>query len=260
MVHVPAGPFEMGSKANVASFECRKFRVYSGDCRLEEFMDEEPLHTVTLNDFFIDQYEVTNARYAECVKAGECLLPAGSSSYTRLSYYGDSQYGDYPVVLVSWHDARRYCQWRGMRLPTEAEWEKAARGTDGRLYPWGDIFDGSQANFCDRNCEHEWAQVEYNDGYADTAPVGSYPNGISPYGAYDMAGNVWEWVADWHEENYYSTSPAINPTGPSSGEYRVVRGGSWLSTGDSLRAARRLRNVPTATYHLVGGFRCARSP
>jgi formylglycine-generating enzyme required for sulfatase activity len=259
MVLVPAGPFEMGADADVALLECQKLGV-AGDCRRGVFEDEEPVHTVTLDAFYIDQHEVTNARYAECVDAGACRPPSGTGSYTRRSYYGDPKYDDYPVILVSWYDAGRYCRWRGARLPTEAEWEKAARGTDGRLYPWGDIFDGSRANFCDSNCVYDWANADYDDGYADTGRVGSFANGVSPYGAHDMAGNVWEWVADWHDPNYYSTSPSRNPPGPSSGKYRAVRGGAWLSEGSSVRATYRLRNVPTARYHLAGGFRCARSP
>lgn len=258
MVLVPAGPFTMGADPEEALAECRRLR--GEGCRREDFLDEAPAHTVTLDAFYIDQYEVTNARYAACVAAGACRPPRAIRSYTREVYYGDPRYDDYPVVLLSWYQALNYCRWRGARLPTEAEWEKAARGTDGRRYPWGDVFDGTRANFCDRNCPYEWASPSEDDGYADTAPVGSYPEGVSPYGAYDMAGNVWEWVADWYDADYYAASPVENPQGPATGLYRVVRGGAWFSVGSSLRTTYRLRNVPTATYHLTGGFRCARAP
>jgi formylglycine-generating enzyme required for sulfatase activity/predicted Ser/Thr protein kinase len=259
MVLVPAGEFTMGSDPDVALAECKK--LYSGDCKREWFEDEYPPHTVTLSAFYIDQYEVTNAQYKKCVDAGKCSRPSESKSYTRSSYYGNSQFDNYPVIYVNWEQAKTYCEWRGSntRLPTEAEWEKAARGTDGRLYPWGNTFDGGRVNFCDRNCTLDWANKEYDDGYADTAPVGSYPGGASLYGALDMAGNVWEWVADWYNEKYYASSPRNNPTGPSSGEYRVVRGGAWSSLGDLVRAANRIRYRPSDTLNHVG-FRCARSP
>ncbi len=259
MVLVPAGPFTMGSEAGVALAECR--RTSSADrCVISAFQDEAPTHIVMLDDFYIDMYEVTNGQYAECVRAGECYPPSDSGSHTRESYFGNPQFDDYPVILVNWYDAERHCRWRGAHLPTEAEWEKAARGTDARLYPWGNAVDGNRANFCDRNCAYDWAGVDYDDGYADTAPVGSYSEGISPYGAYDMAGNVWEWVSDWYDADYYAGSPSENPAGPGSGEYRVVRGAAWFSQPSSVRAAYRIANVPTGRYHLVGGFRCARSP
>ncbi len=256
MVLVPAGSFEMGSREGVALTDCPKYRPESG-CQTSSLEDEAPAHIVTLEAFYIDQFEVTNETYAECVEAGDCRPPSRSDSYTRGSYYRDPEYADYPVILVSWYDAETYCRWRGARLPTEAEWEKAARGTDGRSYPWGESLDGSRLNFCDRNCFYAWNDPAHDDGRTDTAPVGSYPQGVSPYDVHDMAGNVWEWVADWYDAEYYAASPAENPPGPRIGEYRVARGGAWSSRGSSARATHRLANVPTATYHYAGGFRCA---
>jgi formylglycine-generating enzyme required for sulfatase activity len=253
MVLVPAGPFTMGSDADVALAECQKFQL---ECQRSWFEDEEPVRRVTLDAFYIDQYEVTNARYAACVEAGACDPPAETSSWTQESYYGNPEYDDFPVIYMSWEQARSYCEWRGDRLPTEAEWEKAARGTDGRIYPWGNTFEGNRLNFCDTNCYESWANKDYDDGYADTAPVGSYPNGVSPYGMYDMAGNVWEWVADWYDADYYATAPSHNPPGPDDGERKVVRGGSWYLHDYGARSATRLTNEP-GRQSIPNGFRCA---
>ena len=154
---------------------------------------------------------------------------------------------DHPVVLANWHDTEAYCEWAGRRLPTEAEWEKAARGTDGRVYPWG----------------NERPTREHCNFYHDvgaTTPVGKYsPQGDSPYGAADMAGNVFEWVADWYDKDYYAVSPKDNPQGPAAGEYRVVRGGSWIANDDGVRAAGRHDRTPDGR-NVRYGFRCARSP
>ncbi len=228
MALIPAGAFQMGSE--------------NGN------IDEKPIHTVMLDAFYMDVYEVTNARYQECVQAGACSVPSASKSATRDSYYGSSQFADYPVIYVSWNDAKAYCEWRGARLPTEAEWEKAARGgLEGKLYPWGDEIDCAKANY--------WGK----DGgcVGDTSAVGIYaPN---DYGLYDMAGNVWEWAADWYAEEYYASSPAENPTGPVSGESRALRGGSWNNDGLDVRASLRGGYSPTGRSNSAG-FRCAFSP
>ena len=202
-------------------------------------------NTVYLASFWIDKTEVTNAMYAECVQAGKCSPPRSNSSHTRTNYYGNAEFDDYPVIYVSWLDANGYCTWIGGRLPTEAEWEKAARGTDARHFPWGNY--------------DPWGTAELLNYHGqDTVEVGSYPAGASPYGVLDMAGNVSEWVADWLSLEYYDHPPVSNPLGPDSGEYRVWRGGSWANTStDRVRTYSRTGNFPTDSSGGIG-FRCAR--
>jgi formylglycine-generating enzyme required for sulfatase activity len=256
MRFVRAGEYAMGGLEAVALTECRKLYI-GGTCEQEWFSDEAPLHTVYLDEFYMDKYEVSNALYRECVNSDVCKPPANVGSNSHSSYYDDPQYDDYPVINIDWYMADTYCKWRGARLPTEAEWEKAARSTDGRIYPWGNSFAGMNVNFCDENCCNDGANTDYNDGYADTAPVDSYPAGMSEFGIYNLAGNVWEWVADWYGETYYANSPFSNPTGPISGEARVARGGSWNDFGDVVRASNR--NWVRATFfNNVLGFRCVR--
>jgi formylglycine-generating enzyme required for sulfatase activity len=234
MAYVPAGEFTMGSN---------------------DYNDEKPPHPVYLDAFWIDKFEVTNALYKKCVDAGKCQPPWPTKSYTHNSYYDNSQYDNYPVIYVSWNKANAFCAWAGKRLPTEAEWEKAARGTDGRKYPCGDAWDGTRLNFCDKNCTFDWADKSVDDGYADTALVGSYPRGASPYGVMDMAGNVGEWVVDWYGS--YSGSSQRNPTGPSSGSSRVLRDGSWSSNQYSTHASRRSYYDDLDSGNSSLGFRCA---
>ncbi len=257
MVYVPPGQFEMGSddsEVDRALELCDMF--YQGGCQREWFEVEQPLHTVILDRFWIDQTEVTNGQYARCVGAGACEPPARASSDTRTAYYGDTAYEDFPVVNVSWEQANAYCEWIGERLPTEAEWEYAARGPEGRRYPWGDEYDGARLNSCDVNCGYSWAEEEFDDGYGDTAPVGNYPPGASWCGALDLAGNVWEWTADWFGD--YAAGSQANPTGPSSGTERAVRGDAADGTRAVSRSAARHGMSPNSLYQYTG-FRCVLS-
>ncbi len=207
--------------------------------------DQKPSHTVYLDAFWIDQTEVTNAMYTQCVQAGACQPPSLTSSSTHDNYYHDSQYANYPVIWVDWMKAQAYCNWAGVRLPTEAEWEKAARGTSGKPYPWGYSLPSSD-------------RLNFNSSVGDTTAVGSYPSGASPYGALDMAGNVYEWTSDWYGDTYYANSPASNPQGPASGLYRVRRGGGWDSYDSLVRTTFRINSKPVVALNDIG-FRCARS-
>lgn len=248
LVYVPAGSFSMGISANEAFTICQKYR---SDCTIGAYFDGEPVHTVDLSAFWIDQTEVTNKMYAACMNdEGICLPPVNTSSSTRSVYYGNPEYDDYPVVHVNWDMAKKYCEWAGRRLPTEAEWEKAAHGTVGQLYPWGgDEPNESLSNFNNGN-----------EDIDDTSRVKSFENGKSPYGVYNMAGNVWEWVNDWYGETYYQNSPFSNPQGPESGSLRVYRGGSWINSADFMISAIRGGYPPLTNDKNNLGFRCAKSP
>ena len=261
MVFVDAGEFIMGSPEG------------------EGLDNEHPQRTVHLDAFYIGKYEVTNRQFSQFVDAtgyttdaeaaewgwawtGEDWEEVEGADWRHPQGPGSSIEGkmDHPVVQVSWNDANAYCQWAGVRLPTEAEWEKAARGTDGREYPWGNSApDGSKLNYCDVNCEQAWKDSSVDDGYTETAPVGRYEAGKSPYGAYDIAGNVWEWVADWYDADYYSKAPERNPQGPDSGEKRVLRGGSWSSYEGDARCVDRYGGDPEVRISYFG-FRVAASP
>ena len=174
--------------------------------------------------------------------ADVCTMPQETNSFTRISYYGNTQFDNYPVIYIDWFQAKTYCEWRGASLPTEAQWEKAARGTDGRTYPWGEDITCNKANYCEE----------------DTTIIGNYADGKSPYGIYDLAGNVWEWVADWYLIDYYKNSPYENPLGPTSGQYRVLRGGAWGSRDVLQQTFFRYKSNPESISINVG-FRCARS-
>lgn len=249
MVYVPAGGLQMGSTdaaLEQADELCVKYRPA---CERGSFGREMPAHPVALDAFWIDRTEVTNAQYALCVADGSCR----ESEYAE---HPDFNGADHPVVGVDWYNAWLYCQWAGARLPTEAEWEYAARGPEGRVFPWGDTFDGNRLNFCDVNCPIGWTIPEYDDGHVYTAPVGSYPEGASWCGALDMSGNVSEWVADWYAL-YYPSERRVSPTGPSSGSSKTVRVGSWVNFPEAGRAAARGPENPDRAWNSLE-FRCAR--
>lgn len=193
--------------------------------------DEQPAHTVAVDSFWIGQTEVTNAQYSRCVDDGACTPPHNDN-------WNQADQADFPVTHVDWEQANRYAQWAGGRLPTETEWEKAARGTDGRTFPWGDdVTDDQRLNF---------------NSMAGVVSVGGYPAGASPYGALDMAGNVEEWVADWYAPDAYAQSTGPNPTGPTDGVLRVVRGGSFKSSRGGVRTSVRGRAAPAINFDNVG--------
>lgn len=222
MVYVPAGEFPMGSNDR------------------EE--DEKPQHNVYLDAFWIDRTEVTNGMFTLCVQAGACRPPVSNGSSQRPSYFDSPDFSSYPVIFVTWQQASDYCTWAGRRLPTEAEWEKAARGTEGYICPWGDNSPSS-------------SQLNYNGEVGDTTQVGSYPSGASVYGALDMAGNVWEWVSDWYSSTAYGQAAYENPTGPDEGTRRVLRGGSWYYPLNDIRTANRFSASDNTVLNDVG-FRC----
>jgi eukaryotic-like serine/threonine-protein kinase len=256
LVCVPEGDFSMGSE--------------------EGNDDEKPAHTVYMDAFWIDRTEVTNAMFAQFVSAtNHQTLPekVGSSwAWTGSEFQEVSGTDwrhpngpqttingleDHPVVQVSWEDARAYCQWAQRKLPSEAQWEKAARGTDGRTYPWGNASGPVNfVNFADTNSNADWADKNVDDGYETTAPIGSYMSGASPYGALDMAGNVWEWVNDWYQENYYSNSPEQNPGGPATGSEKLLRGGSWNNRWPELLSYSRWKSGADGRISSYG-FRCS---
>lgn len=216
-MYVPAGPFRMGSENGSE--------------------DERPSHEVTLAAYWIDKTEVTNSMYRLCVDKGRCNPPQDRR------YYSDNSYADHPVVYIAWEDAQQYCEWAGRRLPTEAEWEKAARGPSGNLLPWEGSLDCLHAN--------------YGGCTGDTKAVGSYPQGKSSYGALDMLGNVWEWVFDIYDTNYYKVSVAIDPAGAASGKHHILRGAAWDTTDAlKLRLTFRYNRDPGSTGGSYG-FRCA---
>ncbi len=245
--YIPAGEFIIGSEDNEAIRPPGGGRAYP----------EVPQHTLYLDGYWMDKYEVTNGQYALCVVAGACRPPFFTTSFTIKNYYGNPDYSNYPVVYVDWGMARRYCEWTGRRLPTEAEWEKAARGTDGRKYPWGnDPIDGTRANWCDINCPRDFANGAYDDGYEDTAPVGSHPAGASPYGIMDMAGNVWEWTGTLIQPYPYDPNDGRENL-DANGE-RVWRGAAFSNGYWWMRTSVRYRSVTFYRYWNLG-FRCASS-
>jgi formylglycine-generating enzyme required for sulfatase activity len=264
---VPAGEFWMGSEAGEVHWvmqQCRNAGLSEDACR-RWGERESPRHRVELDAYYLDQYEVTTARFEHFVRVTGHRTTAerdGSGWVWQLkdtrwrwvdvqgatwrapSGPGSSAVANHPVVQVSWHDADAYCRWAGKRLPTEAEWEKAARGADGRRYPWGESWNATRANGAMTKRELQ--------------PVGSYPGGASPYGVHDLSGNVAEWVADWLGESYYQQSAARNPTGPPSGKAKVMRGGSWNTDPIYLRTMNRDENDPAVSNDLLG-FRCAKA-
>ena len=235
MVFIPPGTYLMGSDNNQGYQTCLD---YNKTCKKKWFLDEQPAHTVKLDGFHIDIYEITQEEFDRVM------------GKTPSEYKGSNR----PVDNVTWFEAREYCKQLGKLLPTEAEWERAARWKNNFIFSWGNEADSGKANFCDTHCKKRWKADQFDDGFPYTAPVGSFPS--NDYGLFDMAGNVYEWVNDWHDEDYYQNSPRGNPRGPESGKKKVMRGGSWINYPTGIRPADRTDSKPSARMDFVG-FRCA---
>ncbi len=238
MVLIPAGEFEMGIDSSDIPDLVQWAKRFRDSVTASLFVDETPRHTVYLDAFYMDIYEVTNAQYQKFMD---------STGHAEPQYWNESGSNapQQPVVAITWHDAVAYAEWAGKRLPTEAEWEKAARGgLVGKRYSWGDEISRDDANYND---------IGGKDVWSFTSPVGSFA--ANGYGLYDMAGNMWEWCADWYDEGYYANSPRNNPLGPDSGSHRVLRGGSWHHGPYALRVAGRDFDNPASVGSRVG-FRC----
>lgn len=259
LIHIPAGEFIMGEYG--------------------EYPNEGPPHKVYLDDYWIGKYEVTNKQFCSflnsiksrvsIVEYGDKVYYQGNRFYELLGgdrwkdrikwdgrkFYVAPGYEDHPVVFVSWYGARAYCRWAGLRLPTEAEWEKAAKGETQRKYLWGDEEPDEEGVY---RCNYYDYYTEAGDGFVETSPVGYYKNYPSPYGCYDMAGNAYEWCSDWYDGDYYSHTPSRNPKGPPSGEERVMRGGSWMNEPIYLRCSHRAWRLPYISSRRLG-FRVASS-
>lgn len=255
--------FEINPKdsASVVRISAGEFIMGSDPDNDPYFLGAEgPSHKVYVDEFSIYRTEVTNGMYQKCVAEKACPKPDQNRSRTHSNYYGNSEFDDYPVINVSWISAQSYCKWAGGRLPTEAEWEKAARGEDGRLFPWGnDPPHDGQINMCDSYCADSVNRTGYQDDYPDIAPVGVHPGSESPYGVLDMSGNVWEWVFDWKTDGYPKNYEYNNPKGPVSGSARVLRGGSWRNTASEVRTVVRISLTPARSLDTVG-FRCVIAP
>lgn len=254
MVRIPSGKFKMGSTFSQLTRNLNACLKVDKRCKHWWFKDELPFHTVYLDTFWIDIFEVTNEKYLEFVLATGHRPALDATCETEECKKGnlwkENSFSDsikkQPVTQVNWYDADAYCRWRGKRLPTEAEWEKAARGPGGNIYPWGAGSPAGRATY-----ERKWR------GAFTMTDVGSYSSGASVYYVFDMAGNVWEWVSDWYDREYYKTSPKKNPKGPKTGDFKVVRGGSWINHEGSLRSAFRRWSRPEVLFNDTG-FRCAK--
>jgi formylglycine-generating enzyme required for sulfatase activity len=247
LVCVPAGGFLMGAAET--------------DSQAND--DEKPQHWVYLDAFWIDRTEVTNASFAKCIEEGACRPEVYEvSALTYTPYAVHPNYQDFPALLHEAEVAAAYCQWAGRRLPTEAEWEKAAGGTDERTYPWGnEELDCTRASYlgCE-NTRKPYDPTGPRCGYSSfcrTTRVDDYLTGASPYGALNMVGNVWEWVADWYAPAYYANSPTRNPSGPDEGDFKVLRGGGTKSLGSDLRVTSRASGKAHHYFDGQIGFRCA---
>lgn len=235
MVWIPSGELHRGSNKNQGYKFCLE---NNKDCKNSWFEDEAPAHVVKLNGFHIDIHEVTQKEFQNVLRENP----------------SDYEGPNLPVERVTWPEAVEYCKKIGKRLPTEAEWEWAARGGKRSVFSWGDKVESEKANFCDRRCSKRWKESQFDDGHRHTAPVGSFP--ANGYGVFDMAGNVYEWVADWYAEDYYEKSPRNNPKGPKTGSKRLIRGGSWINYSTGVRPSDRTEAKPKGRLNFVG-FRCA---